>query len=784
MIPLPIDPFIPPIVADLRRARAAVVVAAPGAGKTTRLPPALIADGPVILLQPRRVAARAIAARIAEERGWSIGGEVGWQVRFDQKLSAATRLLVVTEGILTARLQSDPLLSEFRTIVIDEFHERSIHADLAFALARQAWRARAPSPVGSSPAADDLRIVVMSATLDSRAVATFLDDCPVVDVPGRLYPVEVQYAPGQSVAAAVHDVVHSTPGDVLCFLPGAAEIHRAIAAIAVPGVDVLPLYGAMAAEQQDDVLRSGSRRRVIVATNIAETSLTVPGVTAVIDSGLHKVIRYDAARGIDSLDTERITADAAEQRAGRAGRLAPGVVRRLWDARDRLRPHREPDIERIDLSSPALDVIAWGGDPRQLEWFEAPPADALDSALALLERLGLIAGMRLTEIGDQVRRLPLHPRLGRIVVAGGGAVDVIRACAILSERHLQPPHAATTTSDLLSALDRWPELPPHVHRTAAQLQSQSARFHAKSASTSTDTGFRRAILAGYPDRVGQRRQSGSDSFVLATGTGARLGRDSGVRDGEFIVALEVRAGGGQTSSPGRPDALITIASRVEREWLVPTASEVVHRFDPAGGRVRAARVDRYDALVLADHPVAPDPATAAALLAAAWTERDPRDADAHLLRRLAFAGIAENVDEIVANAAFGARTLDDIDLAAALPPLLRRELDRLAPERLMVPSGRSHALTYHADGSVSAAVKLQELFGLAETPRIGPHAAPVRLELLAPNGRPVQVTQDLRSFWDRTYPDVRKELRGRYPKHPWPEDPWKAKPTARTQRRP
>ncbi len=369
MLSLPIDPYLPQILADVRRARAAVVTAAPGAGKTTRLPAALTEDGPVILLQPRRVAARSIAARIAHERGWTLGGEVGWQIRFDRRFSAATRLLVVTEGILTARLQSDPLLSDFRTVVLDEFHERSIHADLAIALARQAWRAR-----------NDLRIVVMSATLDATAVATFLDGCPIVEVPGQLHPVTLSYAPGEPLAAAVNTAAAVTAGNILCFLPGAAEIRRSIGQINRPDLEVLPLYGAMPPDEQDRVLQPSSRRRVIVATNIAETSLTVPNVTAVVDCGLHKVARYDADRGIDSLETERITADAAEQRAGRAGRVAPGMVWRLWDARDRLRPHREPDIRRVDLSATALDVISWGGDPETLEWFERPAADTLAAA--------------------------------------------------------------------------------------------------------------------------------------------------------------------------------------------------------------------------------------------------------------------------------------------------------------------------------------------------------------------------------------------------------------------
>jgi ATP-dependent helicase HrpB len=770
VLSLPIDPYLPQILADVRRARAAVVTAAPGAGKTTRLPAALTEDGPVILLQPRRVAARSIAARIAHERGWTLGGEVGWQIRFDRRFSAATRLLVVTEGVLTARLQSDPLLSDFRTVVLDEFHERSIHADLAIALARQAWRAR-----------NDLRIVVMSATLDATAVATFLDGCPTVEVPGQLHPVTLSYAPGEPLAAAVNTATAVTAGNILCFLPGAAEIRRGIGQINRPDLEVLPLYGAMPPDEQDRVLQSSSRRRVIVATNIAETSLTVPNVTAVVDCGLHKVARYDADRGIDSLETERITADAAEQRAGRAGRVAPGMVWRLWDARDRLRPHREPDIRRVDLSATALDVISWGGDPETLEWFERPAADTLAAAMMLLVRLGLVAGRTLTPLGEQVRRLPLHPRLARMLIASGGAREVVRACALLSERHLLPPRNATTSSDVLSALDQWGDLPPHVHRIAEQLQAQIA---SESAIALPDLDLRRAIFAGYPDRVAQRREPRSDAFLLSSGTGAKLGGDSGVRDAEFIVALDVTQSGVGSRQPVVAGvATIRMASRVERDWLVPTASEIVHRFDPSSGRVRAARVERYDALVLAEHPVAIDPATAARLFADAWKARGPQESERSLLRRLAFAGVAIDVDDLIRNAAFKARSIDDLDLASALPAIVLRDLDRLAPQRLAVPSGRSHALSYEDDGAVSASVKLQELFGLAETPRIGPNRVPVRLELLAPNGRPVQVTQDLRSFWNRTYPEVRKELRGRYPRHPWPEDPWRATPTARSKRK-
>jgi ATP-dependent helicase HrpB len=764
MLPLPIDPFILRIREALTTARAVVVTAQPGAGKTTRVPPALTDDGPVILLQPRRVAARAIAARIADERGWTIGREIGWQVRFERRFGPATRLLVATEGILTSRLQHDPLLSDFRTIVLDEFHERSIHADLAIALARQAWRARS-----------DLRLVVMSATLEVGAVSRFLDQCPVVAAPGRVHPIDIDYAPGESVSGAAVDLLERTAGDILCFLPGAFEIRRTMSELedrlGHREVDILPLYGSLDAADQDKAIHGAAhgRRRVVVATNVAETSVTVPGVTAVVDSGLHKIARYDAERAIDSLVTERVTQDSADQRAGRAGRVAPGVVRRLWDARDRLRPHREPDIHRVDLTSAVLDVCAWGGNPRDLEWFDPPRADALEAALGLLERLGAIDRGAPTDLGRQMMRLPLHPRLARMLMAAEGARPIAQACALLAERQLLPPRSATTTSDLLSAIDHWANVSPHVQRVAHEIEHVYASF-ARSGGPTTlgEAAFRRAVLTGYPDRVGQRREPGSARVKLASGAGAVIGSESGVREGEFLVAVDVQA----DTRQDRVDSWIRVASRVEREWLQPNAIDIVHRFDDAGGVVRAVEIERYDALVLRERPAASDPEVAARLLADAWLARGRRPEDEQLLRRLRFAGQNVDLDDVVLMAAHGIRRLADVHLTRALAPDVLRAVDAHAPQMLKLPSGRSARLEYTDDGRVTAAVKLQEVFGLVETPRIGPRREAVLFALLAPNGRPVQLTTDLRSFWERTYPEVRKELRGRYPKHRWPEDPF------------
>jgi ATP-dependent helicase HrpB len=771
---LPIDPYVAEIVARVRESRAAIVVAPPGAGKTTRVPPALSADGPLILLQPRRIAARSLARRIAEEQRWTLGREVGWHVRLERRFGDETRVLVATEGILTARLQRDPLLSGFRTIVLDEFHERGIHGDVGLALSKQAWAAR-----------DDLRLVVMSATIDADAVAAYLGGCHVVNVPGRAYPLDITYRPDGDLSAAAGDMVRRTAGQILCFLPGAPEIRRAapeVAAAAGPDVEVVPLHGALDAAEQDRAIGERAGRRVILATNIAETSLTVPGVSAVVDTGLHKVARYDAARGIDSLETERVTRDAADQRAGRAGRLGPGLVVRLWREADRLRPHREPEIHRIDLSGPCLDVLAWGGDPRTVEWFEPPAVAALEAGLDLLSRLGATAGGRLTPMGRRMHQLPLHPRVARIMIEGGGSRAIALACALLSERHFLPPRTAATSSDLLAAVEHESTLPPHVLRTAAELaragvQVAGSGDRARERSAKTDEAeFRRALFAGYADRVGRRRSPGSPRVLLATGHGAVVGAESGVHDGEFVVALDVQAGRRGDVSEAR----IRLASVVEREWLTPTASRVEHAM--ADGRVRAFHREHYGAIVIKERPAEPDPEAAAALIAEAFATRGLSASDARLVRRLRFAGIGIDVPSLVRQAAFGRRSLDEVDLGGALAWEARQELERAAPERLTVPSGRAHPIEYHEDGSVSAEVKLQELFGLAETPRIGPRREPVLFVLLAPNGRAVQTTRDLRSFWERTYPEVRKELRGRYPKHPWPEDPWTAPPTARTTR--
>lgn len=622
LVPLPIDPHIDAITVALRVQRAAVVVAAAGAGKTTRVPPALAADGPVILLQPRRVAARSIARRIADEREWTLGGEVGWHVRYDRRASPSTRLLVATEGILTARLQQDPLLSDFSCIVLDEFHERSIHADLGIALAKQAWSAR-----------EDLRVLIMSATLDARRVSDYFGGCPVFDIPGTLHPVDLAYRPSATVTEAVHEVITLTRRQVLCFLPGAGEVRRAAADLRdalAKDVEVVELHGSLTADEQDRALaepdaqslvgptfRSGGHgpRRVIVATNIAETSLTVPGVSAVVDTGYHKVARYDADRGVDSLETERISLDSADQRAGRAARLGPGTVRRLWHQADRLRPHREPDIARIDLSGPVLDVMAWGGDPRTLDWFDPPSPLALAAAIALLEQLGAVRDGQLTPIGQRMSRIPLHPRLARIMIEAEGAYEAAVACAVLSDRQMLPRHPPTTTCDLFVALET---LSPDIVRNARELQRGLVADRRLD-----EIGLRRALLAGYPDRVAQRRAPGQARVLLTSGHGGIVGPESGVRDGDYILALDAKAGRRGEQS----EAHIRIASIVEKDWLTATSVVRDHEIDPVSGIVRAKEREIYGALVLKERDVQTDAAIVAQRLAAAYIERAPPEVD-------------------------------------------------------------------------------------------------------------------------------------------------------------
>ncbi|MDH3627797.1 MAG: helicase-related protein [Acidobacteriota bacterium] len=763
---LPIDDAIPEIIATIGEARAAVITAPPGSGKTTRVPPALVADGPVIVLQPRRIAARALARRIASERGWREGEEVGWHIRGDRRFNPNTKLIVATEGILTARLLRDPLLEQFRTVILDEFHERTIHADMALSLARQAWEAR-----------DDLRLVVMSATLDSRPVSEFLDDCPVIDVPGRAYPVEISYRPQQDPIDAAREACESTTGHVLVFLPGAREIERAARSLS-GGRDLFRLYGAMSPADQDAALADHGRPKLVLATNIAETSLTIDGVTHVVDGGTHKLLRHDRGSGLDRLELERIPQDAADQRAGRAGRTAPGEAWRLWDSRDELRPHREPELCRVDLAVAVLDICVWGEDPHRFSWFEPPETSAITNALTLLQRLGAVEGVQVTDLGRQMRRLALHPRLARMVCANPGSREIRVAAVALAEGWRPNLPAAHGDSDLHGFVDHFRDAPRSLRHMESDLKRRSASLR----EPEETSDFLHAVFLGYADRVARRRKPLEDRFLLMSGDGATLDRRSHVLDADWVVAVD-----SMMSRTGRHADGETVrihrASAIDPAWLAADRRVVESYYDAESQSVRGLERGYYGNLVLEERIVDVDDASAADLLVNAWSQEVPGDDDEQLQRRLDFAGLTFDFTTAFRHHVWGQRSLPETTRHDLLPYELRRDLDRRAPSRWKLPSGNHASIVYRQDRSITSGVKLQELFGLFETPKIGPRETPLTLELRAPNGRVVQTTDDLASFWKRGYAEVRKELRGRYPKHPWPEDPATAEPTAKTRRR-
>lgn len=844
--PLPIDRVMGEVMAALAD-RGAVVLRAPtGAGKTTRVPPAILDAGlaghrKVVMLEPRRVAARAAARRIAAERGGTVGGEVGFRIRFERRESAATRILVVTEGVLLAMLQADPFLDEVGAIVFDELHERSLDADLALAMARRVRReARA-----------DLRLVAMSATLVAAPIAAFLGDAPIVESGGRLHPVRLAFLDRpdprplpEQIAAGVKRVAAESTGQVLAFLPGVGEIRRTADLLAPwareRGLTIAPLYGDLPSAEQDAALAPGAGRKVVLATNVAESSVTVDGVEAVVDCGLARVLRYDPATGLDGLELTRISRSSADQRAGRAGRQRPGLCLRLWTELDdrTLVADDLPEVRRVDLAPAVLQLLAWGeADPAAFEWLEPPSAEALTRARHLLADLGATVDGRLAELGRAMARLPLHPRLARLVVAGhrlGTLGRATLAAAILAERDLvrrdRTAGAAAYggSSDVLDrvlALERfatsgWGETASgpldrgRAHRAlqaAAQIERHARR--ALGAEPVHEDGddeearLLRAVLAAYPDRVARRR--GDDGIagqraVLVGGRGVAVAPSSVVRDAELFVAVELDAGHGRT------DAWVRQASAIAADWL--PADQLVTRedveLDGERQRVVGRRRTLYRDLVLAEVEVPATPAAAAGVLvaaagrdlAAALPLDDPPVAD-FLARLRSLVGWMPEL---------GLPVFDDDELRSLLPALaagarsfaeLRRaplldvlrgslghhrlgELERHAPERLTVPSGSQIRLRYEPGKPPILAARIQELFGWTDTPRIAGGRIPVLLHLLAPNQRPQQVTQDLASFWRNTYPQIRKELAGRYPKHAWPTDPLTAPPERRPRRRP
>ena len=843
--PTPILDALPALRAALAQGRNAVLEAPPGAGKSTVVPLALLEEGwlrarKLVLLQPRRIAARAVARRLAELAGGAPGGLVGFRTRLETRVSAATRIEVVTEGILTRWLQDDPALEDVGGVVFDEFHERNLQSDLGLALALDAQR----------HLRDDLRLLVMSATLDGSAVARLLGGAAVVRSEGRAFEVATHHlaappAPSarrpepieQRAVRATLRALDSDPGDVLVFLPGAAEIRRACAAIedAVrdPALAVHPLYGELDAADQDLALRPApaGRRKVVVATNLAETSLTIEDVRVVVDAGLERRQRFDAVTGMGRLETVPISRASADQRRGRAGRTAPGVCYRLWSlaAHEALAAQATPEIAEADLAPFALELACWGvDDPARLDWLDPPPAAAFAQARDLLARLeALDDGGRVTPAGRRMAALGVHPRLAHRIDRGaalGLGPLACRIAALLGERDPLRVDPGRREPDLRLRLDvldggaapagtqvdaRALQL---VRRTADLLRRRLPRdghAAAHAADLAPDEAPGLLLAFAYPDRIGRARGGEDGRYLLTQGRGAVLPGPSALARSEFVVAAALDAGDREARVHlGAPLGRATL----ERHFAarVRTVDEV--EWDPRSEAVLARRVRRLDALVLEERRLTGGvaDATRAAMLSGLrtlglqslpWTpDLEQWRARIALLRASATTGEQREQWPDLSDAALLA-TLEDwlgpwlegvtrrehlarVDLRAALRQRLdharQRQLETLAPTHLVVPSGSRIAIDY-TGAAPTLDVRLQEVFGWAETPRIAGGRVPVTLELLSPARRPVQVTRDLASFWARGYADVRKELRGRYPKHDWPDDPYEAVATRKAR---
>jgi ATP-dependent helicase HrpB len=846
--PLPIDPVLPELTAALRAQPAAVLRAPTGAGKTTGVPPALLDAGIVgsrriILLEPRRLAARAAARRMATERGSSLGEEVGYHVRFDRCCGPRTRILVVTPGILLRMLQDDPFLEGDGAVLFDEFHERGLESDLALGMVRLVQQTVRP----------ELRVVVMSATLATKAASAYLSDCPVVTGEGRAYPVEVLFEPRPAdqpwpvaVAGAVRRLLDRTSGDLLVFLPGLQEIRqgaRQLEPLARErGLAVLPLHGDLPPGQQDAALLPADRRKVVLATNVAETSVTIEGVTGVVDTGLARLLVFDPGVGLDRLRVTPVSRASADQRTGRAGRIGPGVCIRLWSALSHgARPgHTEPEIRRVDLAGAVLQLFCLGEkDVLNFPWLETPREESVAQALSLLRRLGAWGDGGVTDLGRTMARLPTHPRLARLLVEGrrrGQAERVALAAALLSERdpftrgldHRPPPGRHATPSDVLDRVEvlaEYERTRRHItplgtlNRAAADFilrardqlvralrqetrQEWSEMATAREAPRSADEAVLGSLLAAFPDRVARRREPAGRRGVMVGGRGVRLAPSSGVTGPELFVCVDVDA--------GQTEALVRQASAVQREWLpaelVRVTTEVA--CDPDSERVMARRCLRFEDLLIEESQAAlPEgEETDRVLAGAAATHLDrvlpPDDSPAgvYLTRLRCLRGWMpelelpalneENLRALLPALCRGRRSFAELRngpwreaLEGRLTPRQCQAVEREAPERLTVPSGSRVALHYEVGRPPVLAVRIQEVFGLAETPRVAGGRVRVLLHLLGPNYRPQQVTDDLASFWINTYPQVRKDLRARYPKHAWPDDPQAGVPERRPRRK-
>jgi len=811
---LPIDAVLPAVLDALAASGRAVLVAPPGAGKTTRVPLALLdapwrGDGRIIVLEPRRLAARAAARRMAETLGESVGETVGYRVRLESRVSARTRVEVVTEGVFTRQILGDPELAGVAAVLFDEFHERSLEGDLGLALTLDAAAALRP----------DLRILPMSATLDGARVARLLGDAPVIAAEGRAFSVLTRYLPrgggdiADEVAAAVRRALAEEPGSVLAFLPGQGEIRRTAERLEgrlADNVETAPLYGALAAAQQDRAIRPApqGRRKVVLATSIAETSLTIEGVRIVVDSGLARVPRFDVGSGLMRLETRRVSRASADQRRGRAGRTAPGVCYRLWAEGETagLDPFDRPAILEADLSGLVLDVANWGvTDPASLAWLDPPPLPAWDEALRLLQGLDALdeAG-RITAEGRALANLPLHPRLAHMVRRGAAAGQgrlAAEIAVLISEEGL-----GGRAVDLGERLAAFARDRSSRSNEARRLAARWAALGGAADREDTDGDPGLVLAAAYPDRIAQGRGA-PGTFRLAGGRGARMDETERLARARFLVVADLTGGG--------PDARIRLAAELGED-ATPQAfadritAETTLAFDPAARAVRARARRRLGALVLSDAAVPiTDRDAASAVLAAGlagfgpgalpWSrEQKSLRARAAFLSRLAGepwpdlsdSGLAATAGDWLPAAVAGKTALAEVtaeDLSHALDRLLpwrlRAELDRLAPSHFDAPSGSRVPIDYADENGPVLAIRVQELFGLDMHPSVAGGRAPLLLSLLSPAQRPIQTTRDLPGFWRGSWRDVRADLRGRYPKHPWPEDPLHAPPTRRANPR-
>jgi ATP-dependent helicase HrpB len=812
---LPIDEALPRLTAALRQQHAAVLVAPPGAGKTTRVPLWLLdtlwaADKKILVLEPRRLAARAAAERMAATLNEKVGETVGLRVRFGSKVSRQTRIEVVTEGIFTRLVLDDPSLDGIAAVLFDEFHERSLDADLGLALARDVQQGLR----------DDLRLLVMSATLDGARVARLLGDAPVIESEGRAFPVETRYRGREAgvviekqVADTVARALRADPGSILAFLPGQAEIRRTEMLLKElvkdPAVDVVTLYGALDPQTQDRAISPApaGRRKVVLATSIAETSLTIEGVRIVVDSGVARVPRYEPNVGLTRLETVRVSRAAADQRRGRAGRTEPGICYRLWDEPQTasLEAYARPEMLSADLSGMLLDLAQWGAtDPGRLAFLDPPPSGALTEARALLAELCAIdAQGRITEEGKKLRQLPLPPRLARMVVdaaaegAGQRAADI---AAILSERGL-----GGNDVDLGSRLDRF--------RTDRSRRGEDARRMAKrwadvaGASGDTSDISAGAILSlAYPDRIAKSRGA-NGAFLLANGRGANVDPASAMAREPLLAVAELSG----TAAQSRVLLAASISlDEIEQRFAASIERRDDIAFDVASGSLRGRHSERLGAITLAERPyaVASGPEAAKQLADGIvrlgldrlpWTKslQQWRDRVMFLRRAggeewpdLSNEALASSADEWLVPLLNGKITLASVSaeelsaaIGALLPWNLKRRLDAEAPTHFSAPSGSSVPIDYDAEEGPKLAIRVQELYGLDRHPSIAGGKVPLVVELLSPAQRPVQVTRDLPGFWRGSYAAVKADMRGRYPRHPWPDDPLTASATRRAKPR-